>query len=171
MSRFAELSKGRREYLQAFWPANPQLGRPDPIPLKLQVLTDEEFQEAIAAAHERLRLLKLDGRGELAVEDVENEISIQLLARACRDDSQPATVAFCVDADDLRRHTTPWERGEVGAVWKDFQERRNPQRELTERERQEVEAAIKKKAAMTLRAFGPDTLVSFMLTSASPPSN
>lgn len=168
MSRLSELSKGRREYLQAYWPANPQLGRPDPIPMKLQVLSDDEMQRAIAAAHARLRDLKMEV-GQYTADELETETSVQVLALACRDNDQPATVSFAQDADDLRQNSTPWERGEVVDAWRPWQERRNPTRALSADEEREIDAAIKKKAATTLRAFGADTLVSYMISSASRP--
>ncbi len=169
MSRLAELSKGKREYLQAYWPANPQLGRPDPIPMKLQVLSDHEMQQAIAAAHARLAELKLVV-GQYTVDELETETSVQVLALACRDNDQPEKVAFATDADDLRRNTTPWERGEVVDAWRPWQERRNPLRPLTAEERQAITVELEKKSAPTLRAFGADMLVSYLISSASPPS-
>jgi len=168
-SRFDELSKGRREYLAAMWPANAQLGRPDPIPLKIQALSHDEFQAAIAAAHERYRALKTPTDG-LGADDFEAEVSLQILAMACRDNDHPEKLAFAQDADDLRRNTTPWEQAEVGDVWKSFQERRNPLRALLPEERAAIASLVKKKQAMTLRACGLDSLVSFLLTLDSPPS-
>jgi hypothetical protein len=170
LSRLSELSKGAREYLPAFWPANAQLGRPDPIPMKLAVLTDDDMQQAIAAAHARLREVKLEVN-QYTVDELETETSIQVLARACRDNDQPEKVTFAVDAEDLRRNTTPWERAEVVDAWRPWQERRNPLRRLTADERQNLDALVKKKDATTLRACGLDLLVSYMLTSDSPPSS
>lgn len=170
MSVLSELTKGRREYLQASWPANAQLGRPEPIPLKLQALSDEEFQLAVAAAHERFRMLKIPHDG-MSADDFEGEVSVQILARACRDNEKPDTVSFALDADDLRRNSSPWERGEIGEIWKKLQERRNPMHALLPEERERIVDAVKKKDAMSLRGFGVDTLVSFMLTTESPRSN
>jgi hypothetical protein len=169
VSRLGDLSKGRREYLQAAWPANAQLGRPASIPCKLQALSDEEFQEAIAAAHERFRQLKIPADG-MNADDFEGEVSIQVLARACRDDDKPETTTFALDADDLRRSSSPWERGEVSKLWAAFQERRNPIYALLPEERARIAEALKKKDGASLRGFGVDSLVSFMITSESPPS-
>jgi hypothetical protein len=170
VSRLDDLSRGRRDYLAASWPSNPQLGRPDPIPVKLQALSDDDFQECVAAAHERFRKLKIPHDG-MSADDFEAEVSIQLLARACRDPEQPDKVAFVQDADDLRRNTTSWERAEVGEIWKTYQERRNPTRALLPEERARIDALVKKKDPMILRAVGLDSLVSYMLTSGNPPSN
>lgn len=169
MSRLGDLTKGRREYLQIAWPANAQLGRPESIPCKLQALTDEQFQEAIAAAHERFRFLKIPHDG-MNADDFEGEVSVQVLARACRDNDKPETTTFALDADDLRRNASPWERGEVSKLWAKFQERHNPMHALLPEERASVLEALKKKDGMTLRGFGVDSLVTFLLTSDSPPS-
>jgi hypothetical protein len=170
MSRLGDLSKGRREYLQIAWPVNAQLGRPEPIPCKLQVLNDEEFQEAISAAHERFRQLKIPVDG-MNADDFEGEVSVQVLARACRDQDNPEKTTFALDADDLRRNASPWERGEVSKLWATFQERHNPLHELLPEERESIVDAIKKKDGARLRGFGVDSLVSFLLTSASPRSS
>jgi hypothetical protein len=170
MSRLSDLASGRREYLQTAWPANVQLGRPEPIPLKLQALSDEQFQEAIAAAHERLRTLKIPHEGISGADHLEGEVSLQILARACRDNDNPATTSFAIDADDLRRNSSPWEQSEIGDQWKAFQERRNPIFELRPEEKERIVDALKKKDATSLRGFGVDSLVSFMLTSGSPRS-
>lgn len=166
LSRLAELSKGRREYLQSYWPANAQLGRPNPIPMKLQVLSDDEMQQAIAAAHARLRDLKLDV-GQYTADELESETCTQVLALACRDNDDPAKVSFAVDVDDLRRNSTPWERGEVIDAWRPWQERRNPLRVLLPEERQALDESVKKKDAVTLRACAVDMLVSYLLSSDS----
>ncbi len=165
--RLSELSKGKREYLQAYWPANAQLGRKDPIPVKLQVLTDGEMQDAVIEGKKYLKSRGLDTESQFNQDEVETEISIRVLAIACRDNDQPETVSFVVDADDLRRSTTPWERGEVVEAWKPWQERRNPARALTAEERQAIEELVKKKDAATLRACDADMLVSYMLSSDS----
>jgi hypothetical protein len=55
-------------------------------------------------------------------------------------------------------------------AWRPWQERRNPLRPLTVEERRAIETELEKKSAPTLRAFGADMLVTFMLSSASPPS-
>ncbi len=170
MSRFADLSKGKREYLQAYWPANPQLGRPVTMPMKLQVLTDDELQYAIVTARKHLSERGLNVDSQYSQDEVETETCVQLLAIACRDNDQPAIVAFVVDADDLRRNTTPWERGEVITAWRPYQERRAPLRSLTPAERAEIDAVLKKKDSAALRAFGGDMLASYMLFSDSPPS-
>lgn len=167
MSRLAELSKGRREYLQAYWPANPQLGRPDPIPMKLQVLTEDEQQSALVEAKSYLKRLGVNIESQFSQDEVEGEIAVRVMALACRDNDQPATVSFAVDADDLRKNTAPWERGEVVEAWKVWQERRNPFRGLTADERAHLDEAIKKKDAVTLRACDADLLVSYMLSSDS----
>lgn len=169
MSRFTELAKGTREYLPAFWPANAQLGRPEPIAMRLAVLTDDDFQLSIADAHARLRELKLE-IGAYTADELETETSVQVLARACRDAADPDKVSFAVDAEDLRKHTAPWERAEVIDAWRPWQERRNPMRALTVEERQAVEENVKKKDGASLRACGLDLLVGFLLTSESPPS-
>jgi hypothetical protein len=168
-SRLDELSKGRREYLQTVWPANPQLGRPEGIPVKLQVLNEEQFQDALSAAHERFREKKIPPDG-MNADDFEGELQLQLLARACRDNDKPETVCFAMDAADLRRNTTPWERAEVARDWALFQERRNPMHALLPEERAQVLDAVKKKDATSLRGFGVDSLVSYLLTSDSPQS-
>lgn len=165
----SDLVKGRREYLPIAWPANSQLGRPEPMPCKLQALSDADFQEAVAAAHERFRQLKIPHDG-MSADDFEGEVSVQVLARALRDHAKPESLSFVTDADDLRRNTSPWERDEVGKLWSAFQERRNPLRALLPEEREQVTAALKKKDAMSLRAFGVDTLVSWLTTTVSPPS-
>lgn len=170
MTRLGDLAKGRREYLQIAWPANAQLGRPESIPCKLQALNDEEFQEAIAAAHERFRTLKIPADG-MNADDFEGEVSVQVLARACRDNDNPEKTTFALDADDLRRNASPWERGEVSKLWATFQERRNPLHELLPEEKERIVDAVKKKDATSLRGFGVDSLVSFMITSASPRSS
>lgn len=167
LSRFTELSKGKREYLQAYWPANPQLGRPDPIPMKLQVLTEDEVQTAVLEGKAYLAKRGLNIESQFNQDEVETEISVRVLAAACRDNDQPDKVSFSVDVDDLRRNTAPWERGEVVEAWKGWQERRNPLRALTAEERAHIDEAVKKKDAATLRACDVDSLVSFMISSDS----
>lgn len=169
MGRLSELSKGKREYLPAYWPANPQLGRPAPIPMKLQVLTDDDMQRAVLAAKVRLKELGLNIESQYNQDEVETEVSVQVLAICCRDNDQPEKVAFATDADDLRANTAPWERGEVVDAWRPWQERRNPLRQLSEKERAVIDEALKKKDAATLRACGADMLASFMTSSGSPP--
>jgi hypothetical protein len=168
MTRLTDLTKGRREYLASQWPANPKLGRPEAMPLKIQALTDEDFQECVAAAYERFRSLKLETNAYTA-DDLESEISIQILARACRDPEQPDKVSFAVDADDLRRNSSPWERTEVGEIWKQWQDERNPTG-LSQPERDRIAALVKKKEVTTLKACGVDSLASYLLTMASQPS-
>jgi len=184
VTRLSHLAQGKRALVSTSWPANPDMGRPEPLPIALQALSVAELLEAAAAAREVFGAAHLSHNDAAFADTFTAELAIQILARACRDARNPG-LTFAVDVEDIRRNTVHEECAQVFEQWKTLQARVNPgpyagvtSRELIElglpvlsqAEYDAVREAVKKKDGASLRAFGLDTLVSFTITSGSPPS-
>ncbi|MFH0901896.1 MAG: hypothetical protein V2A73_14800 [Pseudomonadota bacterium] len=136
----------------------------------IRVLNCEEIQECLACAYERFRQLKLPPESPVVTATFEDEVMLQLLARACRDCDRPDEMPFAVDADDMRRNTTVDERAIVFSFYRDFQTEVDPTPgELSSELMQAITSAVKKKDRAALLVIGSCALASYLLTGAHQP--
>lgn len=163
-SRLAKLRRGKLEYKRARWP------RSDDECL-LRVLTCSEVQECQAHAFRRFKELDIPVV-PATMSLFEDECLTQVLFRGCRDPNDPERLTYAIDVDDMRDNTTVDERAAMYTVFRDLCEEQDPDPETVSPELlRQIEEAVKKKDAALLRGFGSSALVSFMLSTDSPPSS
>lgn len=169
-TRLALLAQARRPHRSAVMPGLEQK-------VELVVLTADECQEALAGAHRRFSKLGLDAAHLMNLEAFNDECANQCLARALRDPADlEKTIAEGANdderADDLRRALSLEERAALYDLYEDFRKDVDPQlAELSPELATEILDLVKKKDATRLRGFASRTLVSFMLSTASPPGS
>ncbi len=164
-SRVSRLARGTRYGRTVLWPGTD-------VEVHIRPLSCAQVQECYAGANERFRdqLDNLPSSG-LFVDPFQDELSIQILARACRVPERPEELFFPTP-DDLRDNVTPQERDAMMGVYADVANGIDP--ELHELEPAVLEAileAIKKKDETRLSSFGAPTLVTFLLTMGNQPSS
>lgn len=158
-SKLAELWRGRAGFKDAVWP---ELG----VPFKLMVLSNEDTQLCTAAAIERFKKIGLDVN-MVTSDEFEAEVTLQILFRACRDPQDPWEKTIAIDADDMRRNTSPEQRDAVLGEYALWRKERDPRKEEMPRELwEEIEGLVKKKAPSLAKSFGSFLRAIYKPTSA-----
>lgn len=139
------------------------------LPVTLRILSGGEVQECHAAAHARFRELKLPV-DQFFLSTFEEELSVQILYRCVRSAADPSR-PFAESDNDIRYNTTVDERNEMIDTYDGLRTAKAPTpAEIGPEMCAAIDAAIKKKDAARLSSFGCSSLVSFLLTGASPQS-
>jgi hypothetical protein len=149
------------------WPGIVLDGKP--VRVRLRYVTETLDCYADATAEFAKRKIPIDS---LATADkYEEEIVVQVLARACCDPDEPDR-PLALDAQDLRLSTTPAQRAAMLDLYMAFARAVDlPSESLTPDAEAAIADAVKKKDVEALRRFGSFMLATYMLTSGAPPSS
>lgn len=170
-SRLAVILRGRRHTKVGHFP-----DKPDDT-FRWRVLTGTEKQECQACAIRRFNELGIPPELRM-YQDLEEELTWQVLFRGMRDESDPGTLndpypkSFAANVDELRDLLTVDERDALLIDYLDFESEVDPSPETVNAEViQQITIALKKKESERLRAlndFDSATLRSYLATTVAP---